>query len=135
MVLRFFDKVAYKVFSLSKKLHKNLFGRGQFEEDAKIQTLFVISLFQCLNIFFVLVNSLLFLLNKSHTPKYVVIGGMIVLGIFNYLRYYRGDFLEDMDQSKALFFNSNILTNLIIISYFVLTVVLLKVIGDVINAN
>ena len=132
-MLIFFDKIAFRVFLFSKAIHKNIFGTGNYVDDAKIQTLFIISLTQIAYVFFIILDFILAKYFETTTPKYVNLFGLILFCGYNYLRYYKSNILDKMEISKSLFFKSRLLTNCIVALYFIIGIVLFFKTGDMVR--
>jgi len=130
-MLVIFDKIAHRVFLYSKIIHRNLFGKGRYVEDAKIQTLFIISLSQAVYLFLIIFRFILIKFFEKSMPLYISLSGLFLLCVFNYMRYYKNNRLEEMENSESLFFKNSIMTYTIVIIYFLLAILLFFKIGDI----
>lgn len=129
-MLLFFDKVAYQVFLFSNSIHKNIFGGKNFRDDAKIHTVFVISLFQCLNLFLIILRYILIEFFDVGLSRYVSFAGLSLLLVFNYFRYYKKKTIDDLGKNEFLIFNNLSFTRFIVIGYFILSILVFLKIGD-----
>lgn len=132
-MLIFFDRIAFRVFLFSKIIHKNIFGKGNYVDDAKIQTLFIISLSQSVYVFFIIIDFVLAKFFETNIPEYISLCGLILFCIYNYLRYYKGNVLEEMKAAKSLFFRSRLMTYVIVALYFIIGIVLFLKTGDMVR--
>ena len=129
----FFDKIAFRVFLFSKAIHKTIFGKGNYIDDAKIQTLFIISLSQSAYVFFIILDFILAMYFETNTPKYINLSGLILFCLYNYSRYYKTNTLQEMETSNTLFLKNKLLTNIIVVLYFIIGIVLFFKIGDMVR--
>ncbi len=123
----FFDTLGQNIFKLSSTFyHSN--NDNENKEIAKIQTIIILSGFQFINIYYVLIDPLLIRYFCINTPLYIIIGGIVLLLLLNYRRYIYNGKLDIL--TKPLFFNNKVVTYLIIILYFIISIYLFIISGD-----
>ncbi len=124
----FFDKIAYHIFSISEVIHRLIFGIEDYRDSARLQMAFIVSFLQCVIVFFIIVDSILFLVWQVHTPKFVIITGFVVLLILNLWRY-KINVLQEIGAKKPLFIN-NLGSNAVMFLYFMIVFIIAYKIGD-----
>jgi len=129
-MLSFFDIIAVTFFNLSNKMFHAV-GSTANKETAKIQTVFVISGFQIVNVFYIIVDPLLAKYYCLLIPEIITPACFILLLVYNYLRYIYNNKLELMPSQHQTFFNNLLLTRVIMVFYFVISCYLMLKTGDI----
>lgn len=131
----FFDKIAFRFFLFSKLIHKNIFGLGNYNNEAKIQTLFAMSLWQGVYVFFIILDFILAISFEIKVPEVISLVGLVLFCFYNYFRYYKTRILDDMIKEESLFFKSSLITNIITLLYFLIGIFLFFKVGDFVRSQ
>lgn len=129
IMIKFFNTIAANFFTISLNLFHS-WGSKENREIAKIQTVFVLTVFQSINLFFILVNPILAKYYCYAVSKNIIIIVSTIFLINNYYNFIIKSRLERLSSNKPLFFKNQSVTYLIIVLYFILSAFLMWRIGD-----
>ncbi len=131
-MIRFFDIIAFNCYKVSSTFFHSI-NLSKSKEDAKIQTIFLITAVQSINLFFIIIDFLLVKYFCFQMPKIILIIGISIILVLNYIRYVHNNKLENME--STLFFKNQYFTYFLIVLYFFISGYAMLFTGDYVRES